>query len=250
MSAEKLTQAWLEVAEEILDASRKRMYARDYERFSMLKIPVPGKDLYFRRHVLEEMLQQGLVRLASERLILGNLETSAWITEALRNGDGKVWGFADKNFQRASGRKFDDEHLKQIGLEGESWVVDEYRRRLPDSLCDIVVHVSLRDDSAGFDLVAPSVLYVDQLHHIEVKTSVRPTSYFEFFISRNEFEVGAMDDSWVLLLVRKEQGAFKLFGHIFHSSLAAFAPTDVGDNARWESLKVRLHQSETFPGLP
>ena len=92
-----------------------------------------------------------------------------------------------------------------------------------------MVHVSLRDDTVGFDLVTPSVQYPEHLHHIEVKTSVRPTNYFEFFISRNEYEVGAVDENWVLLLVRKDQGIFNVFGHVFHSSLVALAPKDSVD---------------------
>ena len=250
MKSKGLSQSWLEVAEEILDASRKRMFVRDYERFCGLKLPEPGKDRYFRLHVLEEMIQQGLVRKSSDRLILGSLETSEWITEALLSGDREVWGFVDRNFSGENARKFDDTHLKQIGQEGEIWVVDEYRRRLPDSMSLKVVHVSLRDDTVGFDLVTPSVQYPEHLHHVEVKTSVRPTPYFEFFISRNEYEVGAVDENWVLLLVRKDQGIFNVYGHVFHPSLAAVAPKDSVDFACWSSMRVRLDPSHTFPGLP
>lgn len=244
------TRYWLEVAEEVVAFSRKRGTVDDYKRRCNLIPPEPGKDRYFRLKVLGEMLQQGLVRIINDRLSLGAIDAPSWLTAELLNGDGAAWAFVEKNFSETSARKFDDQHLKEIGLDGESWVVSEYRHRLPDSMHEKVIHVSLKDDTAGFDIVAPSLNHEAHIQHMEVKTSVRRTAYFEFHISRNEYEIGASDERWVLLLVKKEEGSYFPFGHLFHSSLVSMVPKDVSDLARWQSVRIRLSSSAVFKGLP
>lgn len=244
------TSSWLEVAEEVVAFSRSRGTVDDYKRRCNLIPPEPGKNRYFRLKVLDEMLQQGLVRITNERLSVGEIEAGSSLAAELLNGDGAAWDFVEKNFSETSARKFDDKHLKKIGLDGESWVVNEYRNRLPNSMCDRVIHVSLKDDTAGFDIVAPSLNYETHIQHIEVKTSVRRATHFEFYISRNEYEVGASDERWVLLLVKKEEGSYLPFGHLFHSSLVSMVPKDVTDIARWQSVKIRLSSSSVFEGLP
>jgi hypothetical protein len=245
-----LTDSWIEVASEIIEASESRWTVEDYKRFCGLQLPEAGKDRFFRLNVLAEMLQQNLVVLEDGRLALGDPNNSTWLCNELRRGDTAAWSFVEASYPAKTARKFDDQHLKEIGLEGEKWVVEQYREKLSAEFLDRIRHVSVTDDTLGFDIASPSIQYKSRYLHIEVKTSVRATSKFEFYLSRNEYEVSRKDQNWVLLLVRKQAGLYEIFGHAYHSTLHGLVPIDVDDSGSWASAKLSLASADVFRGLP
>ena len=195
-------------------------------------------------------MQQGLVVLEDGRLALGNFTNSKWLCDELHNGDTEAWSFVEANYAQKYARKFDDEHLKKIGLEGEKWVLEQYKSSLGTEFVGGVRQVSLTDDTLGFDIVTSSLRYRGQYIHIEVKTTVRASPRFEFYLSRNEYEVGLKDPKWVLLLVRKQSGLFEVFGHVHHGSLVNLVPEDVDKSGSWASAKLSLDSSDVHNSLP
>lgn len=250
MTDRRLTDSWIEVASEIVEASESRWTVEDYKRFCGLQLPEAGKDRFFRLNVLAEMLQQNLIALEDGRLALGDPNSSTWLCNELRKGDKAAWSFFEAAYPAKSARKFDDRHLKEIGLEGEKWVVEQYREKLSAEIFDRIRHVSVTDDTLGFDIATPSMKYNSRYLHIEVKASVRATSKFEFYLSRNEYEISLKDQNWILLLVRKQAGLYEVFGHAYHSALASLVPVDVDDSGSWASAKLSLGSADVYHGLP
>jgi hypothetical protein len=222
----------------------------DYKHFCNLQLPEAGKDRYFRLNVLDEMLQQGLVAMADGRLALREPGESTWLLGELRRGNKEAWSFFETSYPEKYARKFDDSHLAEIGREGEEWVVTQYKTELSTDSRSMVRHLSLTDDTLGYDIAAPSLKYDDYYLHIEVKTSVRCAQRFEFYLSRNEYEVSSQDPNWVLLLVRKERGQFKVFGHTQHAALAQLVPVDTHDAGSWASARLSLASSDVYQGFP
>ena len=250
MTDRALTASWIEVASEIIEASESRWSVEDYKRFCDLQLPKAGKDRFFRLNVLAEMLKQNLIVLEDGRLALGDPNNSTWLCNELRRGDTAAWSFVEASYPAKTARKFDDQHLKEIGLEGEKWVVEQYREKLSAEFLDRIRHVSVTDDTLGFDIASHSIQYKSRYLHIEVKTSVRATSKFEFYLSRNEYEVSRKDQNWILLLVRKQAGLYEIFGHAYHSTLHGLVPIDVDDSGSWASAKLSLASADVFRGLP
>ena len=241
---------WLEIAEDIFDACDHRLSIDDYKRACRLKPARMGMDTHSRMRVLQQMLQESLIQILDGRLALGHADDSEWLMSQLMEGERAIWEFADRHFIGAKSVKFNDERIKQIGLAGERWLVNQYLSILPEDRAPLVEHVSLVNDAAGFDIKSPRIRDSNVLAHIEAKTSVRPGNYFEFFLSRNEFEVGCRDPAWVLVLVTKNEGDHRVYGHMFADQLEALVPSDVSPDCKWSSAKFRVDRRAVFPDLP
>jgi len=139
-----------------------------------------------------------------------------------------------------------------VGERGEEFVVDRCRDELealgrPD-LSYGVRRVSLVSDSLGYDVVAPSI--GSSARHLEVKTTTRQAvGSFEFYISRNEFEVGRLEPtSWSLVACRTEDEDVALVGWCRAAALVTYLPDD--QNGFWTEARVRLPQSVLVDGIP
>lgn len=247
---EELSDNWAEMARDIFEATKKNWSIEDYIRAIKLVEEHFGKSYLDRRNVLEWMLQNEMVRIADNRLVLGRLDQSHWFAQLLRNGSMVAWELTSDFFPSQAIRKFEAEHLEEIGLEGEKWVFECYSRLLTCSDAERMKHVSLVNDTLGFDIVTPSLENMSRIIHIEVKTTNRPVQNPRFYLSRNEFEVGLKDPNWVLVMVQKIGGEYRIFGHCFASQLEEYMPMDTSDYSVWESVKVTLVSAMVRPGLP
>lgn len=157
--------------------------------------------------------------------------------------------------ERSRPRSIEEERVL-VGSVGEELVVDSVRLDLQrigrDDLVDQVQRVSLIDDGLGYDVQAPAL--DGRLRYMEVKSSVAAgTTSFQFFLTRNEFDVGLRNASdWTLVACqvgddRTREGAAVL-GWTSAAVLRPYLPEDA--NGRWTEAFVRLPRSVLTPGLP
>ncbi len=250
MKIESVSERWLAIARDVIEAAKNSWSVDDYKRACRLHAPKIGEDYYYRTIVLDRMLQEGLVLIQDERLRLGSPRGATWWQAQLLNGSSLAWEFAEATYGDGVQDKFDAEKLREIGEQGEIFVLDLYQKNLPSWLADRVTRVSLKDDSLGFDIMTSSVTNHERTLHVEVKTSIRPGNDFIFFLSRNEYEIALKDKNWVMLLVGKVNGQYHLVGRLYIEDLAPLVPVDKEQNVKWASVKVRINRAGLIKGLP
>jgi hypothetical protein len=163
---------------------------------------------------------------------------SAWEIFELIDSKGKIKG------------KINLELLATIGFDGELEVIRKLKESLPECLSSRINHISLTDDSAGFDISSPSTSQHDYVCLLEVKTSSQPGRDFQFFISRNEARVASQNDNWRLIAVRREPDGYKILGHLRYAHFADILPRDTSQLSRWESASITLPSDLIAPNLP
>lgn len=150
---------------------------------------------------------------------------------------------------------FNDAFRRLLGASGEEVVANSAREQLqyvgrPD-LADQVRRVSLISDSYGFDVEAPSP--GGQLRLFEVKSiTSEHTPDIEFYLSRNEFEVGRRNSNWHLVIccvhdVNKARGT--VVGWLNPADLEPHVAADRGQGL-WQSILFRVDRAALAPGLP
>ena len=196
-----------------------------------------------------DLWEQGFVKLESGLMTLGILSPAPWLTKGLLNGDIESWEFCDA--YPATTRKFKPDlfNLEKIGREGEEFVISWLKANLETQLHPNIVHTSLIDDSAGYDITSPSLKLRGQIL-LEVKTSTRPGNDFTFYLSRNEWSTALRNPNWYLVLVRKIQGSFGLFGYLDNKSLISYYPHDSNKDFQWISAVGKLGPDDVFNGFP
>jgi len=196
-----------------------------------------------------DMLEQGFVKLESGLMALGTLSPAPWLTKSLLNGDTESWEFCDA--YPAKSRKFKPDffNLEKIGREGEEFVISWLKMNLEVQLHSGIVHTSLTDDGAGYDIISPSAKLQERIL-LEVKTTTRPGDDFTFYLSRNEWGTALRNPNWYLVLVRKIQGSFGLFGYLDNKSLVNYYPCDRHQDFQWTSVVGKLGPDEVFSGFP
>jgi hypothetical protein len=153
----------------------------------------------------------------------------------------------------ALGRVVDQARLKQLGDAGEETVVTACRAHLHargrDDLAASVERVSLRSDQLGYDVTAPDT--GGTRHRIEVKTTQGLPGTVEFYLSRNEANVGLRDSDWSLVAVRQSvDGELEVVGWCSATALHPVLPKDGGTGGRWESVRISLEDQVFHAGLP
>jgi hypothetical protein len=94
-------------------------------------------------------------------------------------------------------------------------------------------------------------LDIDKRCFLEVKTSVRAIqATFDFYLSRNEFEVGRRRSEWSLVAVTLNNGHPELLGHIFNHQIESRFPHDIDGSINWNSAHSRLEKYLFREGLP
>lgn len=142
-----------------------------------------------------------------------------------------------------------------VGAEGEQVVrqacVDNLTMLGRRDLAGLVQQVSLVDDSLGYDIRAP-VLGGRPARMLEVKTSAGTLEgVFEFFISRNEYDVGRRNpDAWSLVACTwtSSTQVAEIFGCCRAASLTAYLPSDGA--GRWTEARARVPKVVFLPGIP
>ena len=246
-----VSRQWLAIVRDVVSAAAEGLSIQEFNRRSVLQ-PLDIDASHFDRvRVLEKLIEEQVIAVEDRCLALGRIDGASWLLEGMKAGNSLVWDVAQLvDVQERVIRKFDHERLIEIGSIGEDFVVGELRRLLSAENSRRIRHISLEDDSAGYDVVTPSVTLSDQVQLLEVKTSVRPGSIFSCFVSRNEFRVGCNNSNWSLVCVRLIDSKPTLLGHINLNLIRNNFPVDQEPSIRWESSRVQIPLEVLRPGLP
>lgn len=196
------------------------------------------------------LLKNGFLYEVDGRYFRGKLSLEPWVLTGIESGDSELEGLLE--LQGFQGRKKFEEGLKrEIGLLGEQHVVSLLKEQVdPDSIHRID-HVSLSDDSAGFDIRTPSVSGVWEEVLLEVKTSSRMDASSVFYLTRNEAQAGASLDSWFLIFVSLTSEGPRLRGHLAYAEIEPFLPRNRPEGRFiWTEVKGKVPLDDLYPGLP
>lgn len=233
---------------QVVSAAKLRQHFEDFKTGGRLagdiRIGYQARMIAF-----SDLWEQGFVKLESGLMTLGILSPAPWLTKGLLNGDIESWEFCDAYPARTRKFKPDLFNLEKIGREGEEFVISWLKANLETQLHSNIVHTSLIDDSAGYDITSPSLKLQGRIF-LEVKTSTRPGDDFTFYLSRNEWSTALRNPNWYLVLVRKIQGSFGLFGFLDNKSLINYYPHDSHKDFQWISAVGKLGPDDVFNGLP
>lgn len=246
-----VSRQWLALVRDVVSAAAEGLSIQEFNRRSILQ-PLDVEASHFDRvRVLEKLIEDQVVAVEDRCLALGRIDGAGWLLDGLQSGNSLVWEVAHLiDAQERVIRKFDDERLAEVGAIGEEFVVSELRRLVSPQSHPRIRHISLEDDTAGYDVLTPSVTYSERIQLLEVKTSVRPGNKFNCFVSRNEFRVGCNNSNWSLVCVRLLESKPTLLGHVNIDAIRNDFPVDQGSDIRWESSRVQIPLEVLRPGLP
>jgi hypothetical protein len=130
----------------------------------------------------------------------------------------------------------------QIGLAGERALISVLEDRWPGS----TTHVSQFDDGFGYDI---AFRHQAIEWHLEVKTTTR-RGRLVIYLSRHEHEVGLRDPQWRLIIIglNNELQPRSLATAEF-ADIAARAPRDCSNDAKWQATSHHLITSDLRDGL-
>merc|ERR1711991_132278 len=122
-------------------------------------------------------------------------------------GEKKAWDICNNFFPHYTKIiKFDDSKNKQIGEDGEEFVVAELKRTFNDEKSKQVNHVAKKNDILGYDVVSPVLYSNTKKVFLEIKTNSNPYGKFRCYLSRNEFKKSQKFSNWYLVLARLING--------------------------------------------
>lgn len=246
-----VSRQWLAIVRDVVSAAAEGLSIQEFNRRSVLQ-PLDVEASHFDRvRVLEKLIEDQVIAIEDRFLALGRIDSASWLLDGMKVGNGLVWEVAQLiDVQEQVIRKFDHEQLAEVGSIGEDFIVGELKRLLSAEDSRRIRHISLEDDSAGYDVLTPSVTYSDKVQLLEVKTTVRPGNTFNCFVTRNEFRVGCNNSNWSLVCVRVIDGKPKLLGHLNLNVIQSNFPVDQESGIRWESSRVQIPLEVLRPGLP
>lgn len=240
---------FLLMANDCISFARNNLMARDYQEFCKRTLG-PGTSYYDRMRVAERLIDEGVVLLENNRYHLGFLSEAPWLISALSTGDDHAWTILHAFPKRRI--KFDpDNRVNQItGLGGELAVIAWLREQLEPDYVSRIVHVSLENDAAGYDIYSPSTRTLGSSTLLEVKTTTRPGPILRYFLSRNEAEIGARNENWHLVFVTVRGGVHELAGFATMADIRQQLPSDPPGNSRWMSVELHMNSGDLNPNLP
>ena len=247
----KPTNSWIEMALEIIEFAKKKSAVDDFKHFCEMQYADLEKNYPQRMKVLSFLLRSKIVLLRDKKLALGNLNKADWIEEGLKNGNTNIWKFA--NFVHPESpviKKFDSDQLAEIGMRGEKFVIEILKSKIPPEHKDRIQHVSLIDDTLGYDIQSPSLKNLELKVCLEIKTTVKQDYDFGFFLSKNEYYVSQNRIGWHLVLVRVSNEKPSLLGHIKGGEISGLMPEDSDKRVTWQTVKIKVDPSWIIPDLP
>lgn len=242
---------WDDISLEVLTAARMGLSVKDFEIQCRLAPMENGKTFFDRIRVAESLIRDRLITTEDGYLKLENKIIPSSLIENLKSGSIVAWKILEcidppqKIFQ-----KIDLELLSQIGLDGEFAVIKELNKNLSSEVVSRIRHISLVDDSAGYDIQAPSLRNIEANLLLEVKTSVRPGDSFQFYISKNEARVAQLNSNWFLVGVESTPNGYQILGSLTFNMFADFLPINQSPNGHWESAKISIPKKIFTIGLP
>lgn len=153
----------------------------------------------------------------------------------------------------ALGRRWDDQHRRDVGAVGEELVVAHARDELTSlgypGLARAVRRVSLLSDQLGYDVVSPRIGGPPRLLEVKATTS---TTEAVVYLSRSEADTGRRFAGWALVVctvddVVSRTGA--IVGWCQRSDFEDLLPVDVL-GSRWQSVAIEVVKLPLQPGLP
>ena len=239
----KFNEFSLPLALDVISYAKNNESKIDYENFCK-KQPRNKKGSYpDRMRILEHLIDVKEILIKDEKMSLNQNTNFEWLGDELHTGNQFAWEFAKAlGFKDKIGRKFNDENKKKNGLIGEKYVVKTLKEHFSKNIHSEIKHISLEDDTAGYDIESPSIINVDNKSYLEVKTSSIPGSDFIFYISRNEFECSLKKmNNWFLILIKIVDGKPIFFGKLDTDFINTYIPKEPSNNfVKWESLKVTI----------
>jgi len=249
MQAESNTHE--ELILEVLKVAALRISVKDFQIQCELAPSKPGSSYYDRLRVAEQLIEDGIIEKVDKRLRVVAKDVPDWLRTGMQNGSKISWRIFDAIDVGGKIRgRIDHELLASIGLDGEKAVIKELRQGLSVADGMRIRHISLVDDSAGYDICSPSVVDTSRTRLLEVKTSSRPGADFSFFISRNEVRVASQNENWYMVAVLREPSGYRLLGYVTYLQFADVVPVNVSPFSHWESASVRIPVNQILPGLP
>lgn len=249
----KRPATWFRVALDIYRSAFANHHIEDFKRVSSLQPYEVGMSLSYRLDVLSELLRCGYINLHDGFLTIPSYTDTGWLLESLIDGLDEAWKifelFETKGLHTP--KIFDSDVMKQIGDDGERYLIAELKNRLPEDVHDDIVHVALTDDTAGFDIYSRSIIDIDRFMKLEVKASVKPIeSGFTFFLSRNEYELSQKCGNWVLVGIHFHSRKPQLLGYLRGHQLSPLVPLETNPSCKWQSLRFTVSTEKFAPGLP
>lgn len=243
---------WFASAFDVIRAAKLRLTVDDFKLQSRLNTYTIGQSYSYRIDVLNKLIRDEVIKILDNRLYIGTIDNLDWLNMALESGIKPAWHLVDEILGETDETQlFDQETLKRIGDKGEAFVVKQLHETLDSSLHREIKHVAKINDFAGFDIYAPSVLNPDNRFLLEVKTSTKNVpGQFEFFLSRNEYEVGRKNRNWCIVCVRQQDERMSIIGHVYCYQIESRLPRDVNELGQWMKSKVVIEDSLLRTDLP
>jgi hypothetical protein len=231
-----VSKQFIDMVDEIVKASKLEISVANYLQDSLLRTLSIGANHEDRLRTIDFLVQTGCLQIRDDRFLLVKTSAPEWVIQAAAKGFEKAFNLAPEFIPHSEWKeKFDYSVLKEIGLRGELAFVEHLRlNQGPD---DEIKHVSLFDDSLGYDVLheiagRPASMY-------EVKTTSRPNKgYFEFFLSRNEFETSKKAGNWKVACMRISEGNASFEGFVDWEYLKENFPVDQNGQITWSIAKV------------
>ena len=236
---------------EILKAASARTTIKDFDIQCQLAPATSGKSYYDRLRTAERLIEESIIEKVDDQLRIIAKDAPNWLRQGMLGGSKISWEIFEAIDVKGKIRgKIDLELLTTIGLDGEKEVINQLNQDLPQKVAARISHISLKDDSAGFDISSPSTAQHDYVCLLEVKTSSRPGSDFRFFISRNEARVASLNENWRLVAVLREPTGYRVLGYLSYAHFSNILPVDSSPFAKWDSASIILPIDLIVPGLP
>ena len=195
------------------------------------------------------LLERKFLHEVDGRYYRGELSLEPWILSGIESGDSDFEAlFELPGFQGS--KKFKESLNREIGLLGELHVVSLLKNQVDPDLAYRIEHVSLTNDTAGFDIRTPSVSGVWEEVCLEVKTSSRRERDSVFYLTRNEARVGATNENWFLVFVSLTSEGPRLLGHLAFADIEPYLPKNHPDGFIWTELSGRTPIGDLYVGLP
>jgi len=232
---------WLLNCKDVILAAKQQISLKDFDLSCRIAESKIGQSYFDRIKALEKLQLEDIVVIDEGILKLTNSKFPNWLKDGLQEGNEQSWDiFEILDHGQSSFKKLNREILEKIGLDGEKEVIKNLKSLLDEKDFNKVKHLSLIDDSLGYDIMTPSVKNPDNTLLYEVKTSTRKKEYFDFYISRNEANVASRNTNWFLIAMLKINDQFEVIGNLRYELFQEFLPQDQSPLAKWESAHLKI----------
>lgn len=233
------------MAVETLILARRKITVKEFKNYCNMITPEVGKSFYDRIRVAEFLIERETILVSDGRLVLNQDSKHLWLEDEIFDGSANAWEIAQAiDVSGELERKFDNSLQVQLGLEGELAFVSFLEVNLPENQRLTIKHVSLTDDTAGYDVSCISDVHKDEFDLFEVKTSSRISHSFNFFITRNELRVANSEPNWRIAAMQKINSKCEFLGLLRLSQFSSYLPKDIHASSKWMSASVTVPFSE------